>query len=863
MVDILDFKKSFWNSWNDIKIQSRDRSLTSWQILDSITSLVDEAIIKLVEKHESYAKGIAVLALGGYARRQMSPQSDIDLLILHKGRLKSKQKEFINLFTTDLWDMGTNPGIQIKDVKDVARAALEDEVVRTSFIDNRFLAGTEKIYDAFLTVMNDRIAEKGVNEFLLMKIDGVRNRSKKFRDSIYRLEPNIKESNGGVRDINTIYWICKILYKTDNLTELIKHKMLTVDEYDELMLHSEFIYRVRNELHYCHGRKYDVLNMEAQREVAENLGYSNTASALGVESFMRNYYITAKTIAEITEKVINRALSEMTMRKFNTGRTYKVDIGEGFLQYANKLTLKNKSVFEEKPKRLISVFLYAAAKGLKISDSTFDTIRENLYLIDGTYIKEHGKLFLKAISRFPQAGEICTRMAKAGVLQAMIPEFEEIVCKPQFDYYHHYTVDEHTFLALTYIDKLSSSLPPHLSPYQKVISELGRKDLLALSILLHDIGKGQGKNHSIVGMRMSRIICRRLGMSMDDTDTVANMVLHHLLMSMISQRRDLHDIEVINYFTSFINNEDELRILFLLTYADMNAVGGETFNKWRNSLLTELYAKGMHGLANEDIEKEFEKIVLRKREKIADRLEKEPHLQEVAAGLDDEFLYSNAVGHIVRYIHQAERVSDDNPIEVELEHRNDLRGIEITLCTRDFAGVLRRMAGALSSLGLNILWAQIYTLPNGIAIDTLMVDNPWNSTDNVEEKEKNMIKRVMDAVAGNIDIHETLKSKSSYAVPKTSPSFSKKDKVVFDNEMSHQYTILDIFTQDRLGLLYIILGVFRRLGLNLIKAKISTDVDRVVDSFYLTDMNGEKITDERTLEAIRDELIQELESSPV
>jgi [protein-PII] uridylyltransferase len=233
------------------------------------------------------------------------------------------------------------------------------------------------------------------------------------------------------------------------------------------------------------------------------LGYRSTSTVMSVENFMRDYYRTAKTIAEITEKVINRTMAEIT-KKLLHHKTVKIsDIGEGFVKYGNQLSLKNKTLFAEKPKRLLTVFMYAATKGLKISDNTYDTIRENLYLIDGKYIKQHGELFLKILSRFPNAGEICSRMAKAGILSGMIPEFEGIVCKPQFDYYHHYTVDEHTFIALGYIDKLITSNPPHLAIYQEVYTQLKRKDLLALAIFLHDIGKGQGKNHSQVGARMS------------------------------------------------------------------------------------------------------------------------------------------------------------------------------------------------------------------------------------------------------------------------------------------------------------------------------------------------------------------------
>ena len=860
MIDANSIKKSYKEQWNRIKEDSRTKGRTAQQVLENMTALVDELVMTLVQKHSWYAGGLSILALGGYARKQMAPHSDIDLLILHEGDLTDKQKEFLSLFTTDIWDIGTNPGIQIKEISEVADAALEDDVVRTSFIDNRFLIGDTGVYDLFCTIMNDRLAEKGVNAFLLNKIQSVRKRSSKYRDSIYRLEPNIKEGSGGVRDINTICWICKILYKTNSLDALIRNNMLMPEELASLNKASEFLFRIRNELHYFHNRKYDIMSLDAQKDLAEQLGYHSTSTIMSVEKFMRDYYKTAKTIAEITERVINRTMAELTLKMLHRKSVKMSDLGEGFIKYGNQLTLKSKSVFIEKPKRLLTVFMFASVQGLKISDSTYDAIRSSLYMIDGKYIRQHGELFLKILSRFSDSSEICSRMAKAGVLQAMIPEFEEIDCKPQFDYYHHYTVDEHTFLALGYIDRLLLDNPPHLSIYLEVLNALERKDLLALSIVLHDIGKGQGKNHSEVGARMSKIICRRLGMSMDDTDTVSNLVLHHLLMSKIAQRRDIHDIEVIRHFLNYISSKEELMLLFLLTYADMNAVGGKVFNEWRHTLLSELYQKALVNLDTEDFEQEQEKVISRKREKLLERTADSEELHELAGSIDDELLYTNSVGHILRLLHLAVNVKNSHDVIIETELREDLGGIEISVCTQDYAGVLRRMAGALSSLGLNIMWAQINTLANNITIDKLIVQNPWDQRDSLEEKCDNMVKRVREAVLGNFDIDRALESKQAVFGKKPASITYKKDKFVFDNEISGQYTILDIFTEDRLGLLYNILGIFKKLGLNLIKAKISTDVDKVVDSFYLTDLNGEKITDEQTLESIRQELILELGS---
>lgn len=853
--------RNYYNeTWKSIK-QNRASYSTSWQLSQRITELTDETVIRACE-HAAQEAGetddIAILALGGYAREQMAPHSDIDLLILHRGRVTKQQEAFIHSFTAVMWDIGTNPGIQVKGLRDVAKSAMEDEVVRTSFIDNRFLYGSKKDYDSFLKIINDKVMERGKSEFLMMKIDSVRTRNSKFRDSIFRLQPNIKEGTGGIRDINTIYWICKILFKTRSLQETVKHNILTQEEYNTLIENCEFLFAVRNELHYYHNRKYDVMTLESQIEIAKNLGYSGTHSVQSVELFMRDYYLNAKQTAEITKKVISRTMAKLSSRKL-IKKTYITKLSEGYAQYANTLTVSSKDIFKDSPRKLITVFSYAAGKGLKISDGACDLIKENLYLIDSNFTREYGKLFIKHISGFPNSFRIVTDMYKCGVLQVLIPEFEELECRPQFDYYHHYTVDEHTILALSYIDKIAGSIPPSLEEYQKALGKTERKDLLALSILLHDIGKGQGKNHSLVGAKMSKIICKRLGLGMDDTDLVCSMVEHHLLMSHIAQRRDLHDIDVIEHFTSFLNSIEELRLLFLLTYADMNAVGGATFNEWKNNLLKELYTKSESALLNENIQDEFDIVVARRRKKIEERCKNLPEILETSLTIDDEYLYSTKAVHVIRYLELAQMVKNEQDIIVELDTREDMNTIEVIVCTRDKVGLLSKICGALASLTYNIKWAKIYTLDSNVTIDNIMIDNPFSGKKMPEAKQEALKQRIKETILDNRNIEKQITQTES-PIKSLTPVFSKKNKIVFDNDVSTQYTVIDIYAKDRIGLLYDILCTFSKLELSVARAKISTDVDRVVDSFYLTDWNGCKIENKSTLDVIQEELSKEIET---
>jgi [protein-PII] uridylyltransferase len=861
MQTVEKIKKYYHDTWQNIK-DNRFSYSSSAQLAQRLTELTDETVIRacnLAESEAGGSKSIAVLALGGYAREQMSPHSDIDILILHKGRVTNEIETFISSFTTVMWDIGTNPGIQIKDIKDVAKAAMEDEVVKTSFIDNRFLFGSKKEYESYKKIINGKVMEKGKSEFLMMKIDSVRNRNSKFRDSIFRLQPNIKEGSGGIRDINTIYWICKTLYKTSNLQEVVKNHILTQNEYEILIDNCQALFSARHELHYYHDRKYDLMTLEAQMEIAKHLGYSGTDSVHSVELFMRDYYIRAKQTASITQKVINRTLLKLTTKKL-IKKPYISKLSDGYAQYANTLTVISKDIFKDNSKKLITVFTYAANKGLKMSDSICELIMENTYLIDDDFIKENGRSFLKAISSFPNAFKIVSDMYKCRVLQKMIPDFEGLECRPQFDYYHHYTVDEHTILALNYIDKLIGSIPPNIEDYRKAFQKLERKDLLSLAILLHDIGKGQGKNHSLVGAKMSKSICKKLGLSMDETDTVCSLVEHHLLMSHIAQRRDLHDIEVIEHFTSFLNSAEELRLLFLLTYADMNAVGGATFNGWKNNLLKELYEKSESAIENESIQEEFDIVLNRRRQKLLERCKHMPEILEASKALDDEYVFSTKAVHIIRYLQLAKTVEETNEIQVEIEPRDELNSIEVIVCAHDRVGLLSRVCGALSSLAYNIKWAKIYTLDNNITIDNIIIDNPFTGQNMPERKKQLIVDRIIETILDTTNIVKQINQSESTLKTPTSQVFAKKDKIVFDNDISSNYTVVDIYTKDRIGLLYDILCAFSNLELNVARAKISTDIDRVVDTFYLFNQSGQKITDENMLETIRLELQKQIET---
>lgn len=854
-ISIPQIKEFYWQKWNNTK-ESYDSKMTSWTVMEQVTSITDQTVNLIIDHIKSPISGIALIALGGYARKQMAPYSDIDILILHHGNLKTSQEDFINDFISILWDIGVHPGIQFKDIEELEKAAMADEIVKTSFVDNRFLNGDKSLYIEFQNILYNKIMIRGKTDFLMKKISEVRQRAKKFRDSMFRLEPNIKESRGGLRDINSIYWICNILFNTDNLAILIQNNIISTDDYDQFVRKSEVIFGIRNKLHYFHNRLNNILNMESQQHIAKELGYMNTSNVLGVELFMKDYYKAARKIMEITNKVINITMTEVILKKAN--HTQKIsDLGSGFFQYGNQLTLNSRDIFKDNPEKILRIFRISVSKGLRLSDITIEIINENLYLLTPDIVKRTGKEFIKILGDFPYASNAAQKLLLTGVLVKYIPEFKELICKAQFDMYHHFTVDEHTILALKYIDELHLPQPPKFQNYQDVLRSIKRKDLLALTILLHDIGKGQGKNHSIVGAKMTKIIGKRLGLKMDDIDVVANLVEHHLVMSHISQRRDLHDIDVIEHFISFLDNIDDLKLLYLLTFADMNAVGGETFNQWRSTLLTELYKKSKAAFENEDMSKEFQTVVNRKRKKALERVGKDTNLIELISLLDDEYIYSTKTSHILRHINMAKSLTLKNSFRIESEIQKELNYIEFTICTYNFMGLFRKLTGAFSAMDLNILGAQINTFNNVIAVDTIQVSSKEDRHERLSAKLPNYTATLNDILSGKEKVSDMFDNlQSSYLNKKCLIEITRK--IIVDNDVSSNFTVIDVYTEDKLKLLYDLLGVFKDLELNVQKAKISTDVDRVVDSFYITDQDGKKIEDEIPLEKIKSALMNVL-----
>ncbi|MDY6821639.1 MAG: [protein-PII] uridylyltransferase [Deferribacterota bacterium] len=845
-------KDNYWCQWQELKNNIlKEKPL---DILNKLTKLTDDTLKELIEQCNLNIENLVFIALGGYARKQLFPYSDIDLLILHKEPLTRGQENAIRNLITSIWDINIIASLQLKNLNEIITEASKDEIFKTSLLDNRFLIGSSALYDNFLAILDKHIFGRNRIDYLIFKIENVRKRSQTKNNTLYLLEPNLKESSGGLRDINTVYWICKLIFNSTNLSILLFKNIL--EDTDLLDFHKsmEFIFKIRIALHYFHKRKYDILNMHAQKYIANQFGYKDSDTSLAVEYFMKDYYKAAYNIQITVNKLINITLDNLIYSDNKSRYSYRY-IGMGFYKYDKYITFGNTSISDKNKKNLILIFYLAAAFNLKIAPTAKEVIKKDTNIIDGEFIKNNKYLFLKIISFFPKAADIVNEMLETNILFKFIPQFKNIVCKTQFDYYHHYTVDAHTILALKMIDDLIKIHNSKNEIFINAFKELKRKDILALSILLHDIGKGQGKNHSQIGAKLAYDICNYIGLNSQDTSEVATLVENHLLMNHIAQRRDINDIDILRYFTNKVDNLERLNTLFLLTYADINAVGGQVYTDWVNTLIVNFYRKARKAILNKEHVFNIDEVVKAKSKAIYLYFNESKKYLNILNQMDKEYIYTTITKDIITHIKLLNKVTSYNPLEILVKKKDETNSLQFIICTFDYLGLLKNITAAFTAFNLNILRAEANTLANGLTIDTFEVIKQNVSTDELLLSVKEIKDLLYRVITNKIDPNNIIKETSIGKFEKIRPT-QIKNKVEFDNIISNNYTIIDVFASDKMGLLYHILAKFEKLKLNVQQAKISTEADRVIDSFYVTDNFGKKIKDLNKLNEIKEALYE-------
>jgi [protein-PII] uridylyltransferase len=829
---------------------------------DLIRALFEAASDEYAERFSRLDQRCAVVAQGGYGRGELNPCSDIDLLFLYSEKREPYIENVAERILYTLWDTRVTVGNAMRNVRECVRLAGMDFKVKTSLLDARFLCGDEALYGEFAKRMESDVLKRNADRFFREKMAENDERHQRFGDSVYLLEPQLKEGEGGLRDLHTAMWMAKVKFKTNSIAELVQKGVITEREREEIEAARDFLFRVRNSLHFLSKQHQDQLTFQYQEQLAPMLGFEDTATMKGVELFMRTYYLNAATVNRFADEIIERCTPERRSY-FPFGRTRARSIRPGVSIVNDALTIAGSELLHEDPSNLLRVFLDAQRHGVGLSNGTKRLLRAHLDLMNDAVRTDPSTIdaFFE-ILRGKQVYETLREMHRAGVLGAFLPEFGALTCMVLHDLYHIYTVDEHSLRGVHELELLRSGAHKKIAPLlTHVMRDADNVELLMLGMLLHDIGKGRGGGHSERGASMCDAISARLGLNTDDAAQLKFLVAQHLNMSHLAQRRDIHDTRLLIDFAKRVETLDNLKKLYLLTFADMRAVGPKIWNNWHDMLLGELYLRTAEVFDREEfVEEDQRQRAARIRQRIAEEAAAELPAELVSRFLSempDRYVLGTPEETILRHLELLRRY-EGALFVMETKHHPEREFSELTVLTVDRPGLFARLTGVLHAHGMNILTASIHTSDSGMALDVFRISH--GETPEVvmrAERWERIQASLRQVLTGEVEVEQLVASIHS-------PSLAKRyvprvpTKVEIDNDVSSHYTVLDVYTHDRVGLLFTIASTLYHLGLSIHIAKITTNVDQVLDVFYVSDAAGQKITDALRLAQIERELMRRL-----
>ena len=804
-----------------------------------------------------------LIALGGYGRAEMNPRSDIDLMFY----VDNSSSDFILKVSERLlyllWDLGCDVGHSVRNEAECVSIAATDLTACTSLLDSRFICGDEGLYRHYFKQVLPSIVKSNSRTFVRDKILEHTNRLKKYGSTVYLLEPNIKEGEGGLRDLHTTLWISKVKYKVDRLRGLVIKGVMSELEEQEFLSSLDYLWRIRTELHYLSARKNEQLHFEQQEKIAQFLGYKDTKVALAVEQFMQDYYEAATRVEHLTSTLIARAADREKVEHSLVGYMRRRNIEDGFYTMKGELLLADDDLFSKNPAAMMKAFWLMQRHRLSFNLKLKTQIRQNLSLINDHFrrSKQVNEVFLDILRYKKRVYETLFQMHHLLFLNHYIPEFKRIYCQVQHDAYHIYTVDTHTLFAVQEITRLWAGDYAEKNPLlANLADEIEKPELLILAVLFHDIGKGEGHKHCEKGAIMIPTIARRLGLRKESRLRLEFLVRNHLQMAHISQRRDLNDPHLIAQFAQLMDGSENLKMLYLLTFADIKAVGPDVWSDWKGFLLQELYEKTYTLMEKGNFHTEqFSHKIRTRKSKVIALLVEDFDLKDVRDCLRNfstRYLMSYRAVDIAKHM-QVVLGRGDKTLSMKVEHNEEQCFTQIILSTVDAPGLFSTIAGVMATNGVNILGAQIFTQKNGVAIDILQVGRDGQIY-NDADKWKNIEEKLNWFLEGRGEIDSVVQKREDSLLDLSHAAPTVTVRVDIDNEVSNEYTVLDITTKDRVGLLYQLATSFIKLGLYVCVSKITTKGDVAGDTFYVQDIFGHKVVDVDKLTEIKNILLDDL-----
>ena len=865
LVSLLKELKS--KGFDRISFELRKNPLKARKAISSYAFLTDRLVtsawkfateIQFPSHNPTEAEKLSIISVGGYGRREMAPFSDVDLLFLTPYKMTPWSENVIETVLYLLWDLKLKVGHSSRSIKDCLRLGSEDYTIRTAMLEHRFVCGDINLASQLNDKLWKNLFSGTAKDFISAKLIERENRHEKHGQR-YMVEPNVKEGKGGLRDLQSLYWIAKYVYQTQNISDLVDLNVFRSDEYLQFEQAEEFLWAVRCQMHHLADRAIEQLSFDLQVEVASAMGYHDSRDQRAVEIFMQDYFRHATRVGDLTRifltslEAVHAKDEPLLERIFK--RKPKID--NDYIVIHNRLAIKSEKEFLTNPINLLKLFSEALRTGLLIHPNAMRLVSANLAMVNNEFraSTEAQQIFLELLLKHGNPERALRRMNELGFLAKFIPEFEPIVAMMQFNMYHSYTVDEHTIQCLKTLAQIEKSeLVEELPIASSILKDGVNRKVIYIALLLHDIGKGRSDDHSILGAKIAKQVSPRLGLNKQETETVEWLVRYHLLMSDMAQKRDISDPRTVRDFAKAVQSVKRLNLLTVLTVCDIRSVGPDTWNNWKATLIRQLYAEtkaileqGAEALNRENRMTEAKKAL---REKLSEwdnkdiKIETGRHYPPYWQGfqVDAQFAFAKLLRNL-----------GADEIKIELTPDTDRDATRICFALSDHPGIFSRLAGALALVGANVVDARSYTSKDGFATAAFWIQDGDGSPYN-QARFSRLRRMIEKTLSGEVITREAIKERDKFK--KREKAFKVPTSITFDNEGSEIYTIIEVDTRDRPGLLFDLTRTLANMNVYIASAVIATYGEQVVDSFYVKDMFGLKFHSESKQKKLEQNLRQ-------